>query len=295
MKKFVLNFTLIFIAATIIAQNSEMKNIQVSDFYIYSGVHNGGFEFSFEDFQKLAPQSELLMQDFSDFKNGYFYDFSSGNFLTVKLGLDFLNKERSGYRTNPQLQIGFTYQTNNSANYSKWRNESFRVDTLTSSSDNYTIYVDSTYSKNITANYRSDNFLLDMALIYNSDDDARWSFYGGIGLAAGVSINAQTEINFYSTESIVFSQAGTNQEYYFSNFDLMDNTFEKFSNDMNILAWAQLPLGINFKVAKNSKFWKDLNLFYEVTPMMKYMSVPETRGYVNVGVKHGIGLKVKVR
>lgn len=295
MKKFVLNITLIFFAATLIAQNSEMRNIQVSDFYIYSGVHNGGFEFSFEDFQKLAPQSELLKQDFSDFKNGYAYDFSNGNFLTVKLGLDFINKERNGYRSNPQLQIGFTYQTNNSADYSKWSNESVRVDTLTSSSAAYTVYVDSTYSTNITADYRSDNFLLDLALIYNSDDDARWSFYGGVGLAAGVSINAQTEINSYSTESIVFSQAGTNQEYYFANFDFLDNTYEKFNNDMNILAWAQLPLGINFKVAKSSRFWKDLNLFYEVTPMMKFWSVPETGGYINVGVKHGIGLKVNVR
>jgi hypothetical protein len=295
MKKIILLAVALYSVFFTLAQKPEMKKIQVGDFYIYSGVHNGGFGITFDDLKKLAPESDLLNSNLAGYNNGDSYDFSSGNFLSVKLGLNFLNKEHNGYKKNPQLQIGFTYQTHNSAEFRTWKNEAFRTDTLTSATSPNIVYIDSVFDSNISADYRSDNFLIDLALVYCTDSDNRWSFFGGFGIAAGVSINAYTSISEYNSKSIRFSLPGHPNEIYFSDFSPSDITTEKFENDMNILALAHLPLGISFKVAKSTKFWKDLNLFYEVTPMMKYLSIPEAGGFVNVGVKHGIGLKLNVR
>jgi len=295
MKNTILLITILSCVSITHAQKPELKRIQVGDFYIYSGAHSGGFDVTFDELLKLTSKSDLLNGDLSDYTISNSYSSSSGNFLSAKLGLNFLNKGRDGYKQNPQLQIGFTYQTNSLIDYGLWKKERVRVDTLSSTTTSNIMYIDSTFNSNINAHYKSDNFLIDVALLYTTDNEARWSLYGGFGVVAGISIKAHTEIFENHYESLQYSLTGNQNEYNLSRSTANGNSYEKQQNKMNYLGWAQLPLGISFRVAKNTRLWKNLNLFYEVTPMIKYLSVPEIGGFVSTGIKHGFGLKVNVR
>ncbi len=294
MKRVVFICFLIFTSVWLRAQDASLPRIAVGDFYIYSGSHTGSFDMDITDFSKLAPESEVLGMDLSYYKKNYLLQRGDGNYLSVKLGLNFVNKEGNEYRLNPQLQIGFTYMTNNTAQYGIHLKETQRVDTLASVSTSNVVYVDSIYSSNIQTDYWSDNLLLDIALMYRTDVESRWSFFGGFGIAGGVSLKSRTDIFHTETEALNFIIPGNENEFSMQNSAEPVHTIESFSNSLNVLAFVQLPLGVNFKVAKSTKFWKDLNMFYEITPLLKYWNIPEAGSYITVGIKHGIGFKLNI-
>jgi hypothetical protein len=294
MKKLISLFLSMNFIMLLSAQDESSKKVTVGDIYIYSGVHSGSFDFQQSDFNTLAPSSQILSSDLINYKEGYSGYSVSGNYLTMKLGLDFKNKESGGYKLNPQLQIGITYMTNNSGRASLYRNTTVRADTLSSSSTSNIVYVDSMYRSNVYSSYASDNLLLDLALIYRTDTEARWSFFGGFGFAGGVSINAKTDVFMHDDVSVSYKVPGSIYDSWNYSNNSSNYNSEVFRNEMNFLIYGQLPLGVNFKVAKSTRFWKDLNLFYEITPVLKYFGVPQVGGFISTGVKHGIGLKLHV-
>jgi len=294
MKKLISLFLSMNFVMLLSAQDESCKKITVGDVYIYSGAHGGSFDFQQSDFTALAPASQILSSDLINFKEGYSGYGVSGNYLTMKIGLDFKDKNNGGYKLNPQLQIGLTYMTNNSGRASLYRNSTVRTDTLISVNTSNVVYVDSMYRANIHSNYSSDNLLIDLALIYRTDTEARWSFFGGFGVAGGVSIKARTDVFRHDYVSARYVVPGTSDEYWSYPNNTSEHSSEFFRNEMNFLVYGQLPLGVNFKVAKSTRFWKDLNLFYEITPVLKYFGVPEIGGFVSAGVKHGIGLKLNI-
>lgn len=264
----------------------------VGDIYLFSGNHFNTFNMELTDFISIAPQSAILKEDFSKYKhNGIQNNSSLGYNLSMRLGLDFRKRDGSGYRRNPQLQIGLSYMTNNPGNYSMNYTEKTRMDTLTSPAFHDVLYVDSIYFSYVNAEYHSENVLLDLMLIYRTDSDLRWSFYTGIGVSGGISLNSRTEIYRFDDAYSEFNYMGSSFGYP----RRFDSASESFKNDMNVLALFQIPVGVSLRVARNTKLWKDLNLFYEVTPAVRYLFIPEAGSFIGTGIKHGFGLKFNIR
>jgi hypothetical protein len=83
------------------------KSIRVSEFHVQNGiVFNSGQHFGLSDYKTLAPNSDLLANDFSTFQGNDYFIFngpSSSSYQTIQLGLTFKSNP------NPLWRIGISH------------------------------------------------------------------------------------------------------------------------------------------------------------------------------------------
>lgn len=280
---------ILFFSSTTFAQKGEVdqtSSISLTDVFIQIGSFTErSNDVSLTDFRSLAPQSEILKDDFSDFSRLGGTTYTGSTALSISLGIQFNNKERSSRKANPLLRIGLTYLSGSSLTTNFFKSESFPIDTLVSASTGQVYYVDSLSSENYNMEYVSEQIRLDAALIYRTNPEARWSLYGGVGLAAGVSLSAHTEI--YFTNFILdddFRGGGNSRDGSFKS--------ERIDNDMNFGFLTYIPLGIDFRLGNNKEFWKRTHLFYEVSPGINFTTIPELNTIANASIRNGLGLRV---
>ena len=114
--------------------------------------------------------------------------------------------------------------------------------------------------------------------------------FGGVGITAGMSLNAYTYISYetdHSTESSGTSSSNTS-------YGNTDFETEKFRNKNNTGFSAFIPMGVDFRIGRNKEFWKRLHLYYEFSPSINVVNVPELRTFTTANIKHGLGLKVSL-
>lgn len=116
---------------------------------------------------------------------------------TVLVGLQFSNKEKTMYKSNPLLRLGFTYSSGTNLMGGSFKEDRIPFDTLTSSQTGQTAFIDSINTQGYNMNYRSEQLRFDGSIIFRTNPEARWSLFTGIGITAGISINARTDI-YYS-------------------------------------------------------------------------------------------------
>ena len=67
---------------------------------------------------------------------------------------------------------------------------------------------------------------------------------------------------------------------------------EYYKNKNNFGFSAYIPMGIDFRIGRKRKFWKQIHLFLELRPGINGTSIPELRTIVNSSMQYGFGLKV---
>ena len=208
------------------------------------------------------------------------------------LGLQFSDKQKSAYKANPLLRLGISYFSGTSITSAFYKEERFPYDTLTSSQTGQVIYIDSINSKSYSMNYSSEQLRLDASLIFRTNPEARWSLFAGIGVNAGLSINASTDIYFnrYESSDTRFINGNGSSPYGYSNTD--NSKSENFKNKSNFGLSTYIPMGVDFRIGKKKEFWKRTHLFYELRPGVNITSIPELRTITNSSIQHGIGLRV---
>ena len=273
-----------------VSDSSSVKKISVCEVNLYFGSFNNLNTFStLDDFMKLAPNSKLLKNDFSQYEQYQSFGYNSSSMLSVNMGIHFGNKQGTTYRPNPLLRVGFTYFNSSVLSTYLSNTQTVRADTLLSNQTGQAVYVDSTINRSYNMQYSSDQLRLDVSLNFRTDPAARWSFYSGIGLAAGVSLRATTSI-YYST----YASLQSNSNYYYPYVDSYNDSFtsEVLQNEMNFGFNAYVPLGLDFRMGKKRPFWKRTHLFYEVRPGVNFTSIPELSTMANVSVQHGLGIRI---
>ncbi|HKL40896.1 MAG TPA: hypothetical protein VJ894_09460 [Cryomorphaceae bacterium] len=264
----------------------EQKNSAITDVFIQLGSFTERTtDGSLADFRNLAPQSDFLKDDLSDFSQSGGTTYTGSTALSISLGIQFKDKQESGLKANPLLRLGLTYFSGSSLTTDLYKSESFPIDTLVSTSTGEVFIVDSVSSESYNMEYVSEQIRLDAALIWRTNPSARWSLYGGVGLAAGISLNARTEI-YYNT----FFEDHENRGFGYSR----DGSYssERVNNDMNFGLLAYIPLGVDFRLGNNKEFWKRTHLFYEVSPGINITSIPELKTVTNAALRNGLGLRV---
>ena len=280
-------------ARPLIAQvpdSTSVKKISVCEVNLYFGSFNNMNTFAtLDDFMTLAPNSKLLKNDFSQYEQYQSYGYNSSSMLSVNMGIHFGNKQGTKYRPNPLLRVGFTYFNSNVLSAYLSNTQTIRADTLISNQTGQEVYVDSTINRSYNMQYSSDQLRLDVSLNFRTDPTARWSFFSGIGLAAGVSLRATTSI-YYST----YASLQSTSNYYYPYADSYNDSFksEVIQNEMNYGFNAYVPLGVDFRMGKKRPFWKRTHLFYEVRPGVNFTSIPELSTITNISVQHGLGIRI---
>lgn len=287
-----------------LVQPQPVKKIDVCEVLISGGwMYQNSPYVSIADYAKLAPESKLLKADLSTYSQSESYAFNGSGMFTVLMGMRFGKKDKTGYKPNPILRAGFTYF--NSTNFSSglYQSSSKRTDTLLSYQNGTEHFVDSVSQRNYNMMYNSKQIRIDLSLIYRTDGKARWSFYSGIGLNAGVSLSANTQIDYSNyayteTDGKTYSSSGQQGfypfNYYYSPPPESDVTTytETFKNKNNSSFSAYIPLAVDFRIGKKRTFWKRTHLFLEFRPGINSSNIPELGRYSAAYWQTNFGLKI---
>jgi hypothetical protein len=271
-----------------------IKRISVYDYHVQAGISlERNNTATYSDFEKLAPNSVLLTNNLANYSSYNGVSLNGNNMFSAILGLQFSDKQKSLYKSNPILRVGISYFSSTTLSSNVFNEVRKPYDTLTSNQTGQTIYIDSLITKNYSMNYTSDQLRFDGSLIFRTDSEARWSLFGGIGFTAGFSINANTYI--HHNNSLRTETRNQNGNVFFAyNPGSMDvNRSERFKNKTNFVASAYIPMGVDFRIGKKREFWKRTHLFYELRPGVNITTIPELRTITTASLQQGLGVRVK--
>ncbi|MBX2971117.1 MAG: hypothetical protein KF803_17250 [Cyclobacteriaceae bacterium] len=274
-------------------QPTKIKKIRIHDVSIQAGSFSyPGTKAGLADFKTLFPETVLLNNNVADFSQSSSFNLISNSLFSALLGFQLSDKQNSQYKPNPVLRFGISYFSGSMLQGGLFKMESKPYDTLTSSQTGQAIYIDSVYSQNYSMDYTSKQFRLDASLIFKTNPQARWSLYAGIGLTAGVSINAHTEV-YYSKYGYTQSRYpnGRTSYVHFYQSSYTSKT-ETFRNKTNFAASTYLPMGIDFRIAKKGELWKRVHLYYELRPSVNMTSIAELRMITDTNLQHALGLRI---
>jgi len=219
---------------------------------------------SLQEYQALFPNSELLKGDFNAYGYPTFY-FNASSMVNLLWGIRL--KQNAGYEQ--RLRVGVTF-SGLTPTYGSFYNEtSFAYDTLTSSRTGEVTYVDSIYSENLYITTSQKQVGLDVSYLFKSNQNGRWSFYGGAGLEVGAIINV--EANISSNNYTFYSN---NQGNYYNNDLIYGNNPNSKTEvqrlDGGFYAMLYLPVGIDLRLSMKNAFWRKMHLYSEFRPSIQY-------------------------
>lgn len=298
MKKIIKTIAFVFLSINVIAQ--EANESRISDVWISSGVSLGwpvNFG-SFEQFNSLAPNSELLKKPITN-PNTYGY---SGNLppetmFNASLGIKLFNKAKSAYSDNRILRLGFSFNNFNDL-YQSGGQSTFTktLDTLYNSQLMPAATIDSIRNTNTYASYKTSQVRFDASLIFNTDRSERWSLFAGFGANFGISVASVTEIIFDESARKVINEIALNQnqnanDFFFSQSKTIT---ERYNNKTNLGGSLYIPLGLNLRCGLSKGLLSHLNIYAELRPTLSWFSIPET-GYIAFTGANGLfGLRYAI-
>jgi hypothetical protein len=273
-------------------QPKTIKRVIIHDFYIQTGMFldinaNG----TLYDFKALAPQSVLLNNNLTDYSQSGGFGWTGNSMFSAMLGLQFRDKQKTNYSSNPLLRLGISYFSGTNLTSNLYKDTRKTYDTLTSNQTGQKIYLDSVTSQNYGMNYSSQQLRFDGSIIFRTNPEARWSLYAGIGITAGLSINSKTEI-YYSKYTRAENPYSNNNYTSYSSSGSSTYKSENYRQKNNFGASTFIPMGVDFRIGKKREFWKRTHLFYELRPGINITSIPELRTITNASLQHGLGLRV---
>lgn len=278
------------------AQNEKFSKIVVSDVFVSTGYIASDYEFELEDFRLLSPGSGFIKNDFSAYEKGKGGYSDDNGIFTMQLGLSIRDRDGKSIRHNPTLKIGFSWLVGNQNGPAFNFTSKTRIDTLRSSNGMHQIFLDSTYSSSIYMAYKYQNLLADASLVYSTDSKRRFSFFGGIGLAAGISIKAKTVSNKIEYSRYFYSKTDDYLGSYYDNYFFNQPSDDYLTkNKNNFLAQISFPIGFQFRLSKKLEVLKDIHLTYSFTPGVSYIKIPEIGSYLSGSSIWSFGLKFNVK
>jgi len=239
------------------------------------------------DFQKLAPESELLKKNISGFDYAH-STVVNGNGPALAGNVIYeINQNNDEKRFRQELHFGFVYNSITISSLSAYKENRFRVDTLRSSQTGNQFFVDSISIESYGADYDQDQLMLSSTYIISGKGENRLKFYTGIGIAAGISVSASTNV-YYSKNSYIDSEfegrtSNGNDDFLFRS--------ERFTNANSFLARVYLPIGLDFKLSKRSENWNKCHILLETQPNLTYSTIPELKSTINTGNLSSLGFR----
>jgi hypothetical protein len=245
------------------------------------------------EFQLLAPGSEILARDITQFSSDPGM-LSFGNALSAQVGFSIRNKEKSGYHPGRTLRLGIHYFSQQRYSYFSSRSVTTPWDTLTSAQTGEQILIDSVHTQSYSFDYWVDHLRLDASMIFRTVRESRWSWFGGIGMTFGPSLQSESSVQSISTRTV---RTGNIQANHFYDPDGDDVTIENenFTLKTVIGGSVYIPAGVDFRVGKKREFWKPVHIFYEIRPQVIFTSIPELDPSFRAGIQQGFGIRVKWR
>tara|TARA_R110002049_G_scaffold6899_15_gene42025 strand:+ start:1320 stop:2204 length:885 start_codon:yes stop_codon:yes gene_type:complete len=264
---------LLLISGSVCSQEERNSGV------LFNGISYGvgpysvssGFS-SLATFKSLAPKSEFLNVDLTDFDNSNsFYDSQTNTMIGGAAHFKVIGKEKPNRLFSQSFRIGISF-TDQSTFYNSYsRSETFTVDTLTSNTTGIQYPIDSTATERLSMDYYQTQLYIDAAYLFQTGEINRFSLYGGLGAMVGFTIDAYTSVRL--SEDFTYSANSPRQ---FSDPDIaFDFKEENYKNKGGIAFITYIPVGLDFRIGNKGTFWKNSHLGAEVRPSIYINQIPE--------------------
>ncbi len=265
------------------------NKFRLTSFYLFTGISTQQNRIAtLEEFQSLAPNSQILKGDYTDFTEMTGKSRSGNSLFSVAVGLKLTPNNKP---VNTSLRLGFNYFSGITVFGGVYKEYRSAYDTLTSSQTGQTYYMDSISSKSVSMQYLSEQLHFDGSLIFSTNSEERWSLFTGIGFTAGLSINANTNIYYYQYDRVESYNSGNG--YYGADSGSSIDYKLDFMKNKNVKGYSvYVPFGVDFRIGKKREFWKRTHLYYEFRPCLSVTMVPELTTFSTTKFQQGLGLRV---
>ncbi len=204
--------------------------------------------------------------------------------FAISIGLlPFRKEDRGG----PELRVGFMNAGWNERQATLRRTLRTPYDTLVSAATGEQFLVDSVHGSTYHISTKAERIGLDASLVWSTK--ARWSVYGGIGIMGGPCINARTSMRLEHYEGVI---AAGGHNVYFPQGGKRESVNETIKGDTGWWVSAYVPLGIDFTLAREHPFWKQMHLYYEMRAQLVIQGSPELDNTVGTGMLANFGIRM---
>lgn len=264
---------------------ANICGIEVMAGVIYSKTYPG----TLQDFRALNTGSAMLKID--DLDN--FYEFHRPVFnyipaVSVMAGIRLPGDKRGNNNEGALLRLGLGYSYGNRFSFETRFTEKFTHDTLFNTQSVPIGHRDSVIWTIYDMSYLSDRIQLDISFVNDILDIRRLSITGGIGLSAGISVFAQTEIERFNRrceETTIYPGQHSSGD-----FNTKYDT-GRGSASGNVSATLYIPFGINYRPYSHKEPYTKWYIFYEARPGISFTNIHNTVNFTSAGFFHGLGCR----
>ena len=208
------------------------------------------------------------------------------NSINLGAWLDINRKDGAAAWGSPSLRLGLSYTTRQDYLLFGTESNRYKVDSITSTfqGQTNTVYIDSVHNKQLFQSFGSNRLSLNIDLLWRTNELGRFTFYGGFGIGAGMSLNSVLMYNLseYSYRS--------NENSYFNNSNTISQGEKKgpavFDFRMNMILGTELRLG-------KKGFLEKTSLFYEWRPTVVMNQTSGLGAQWIMGQSHTLGLRFR--
>jgi hypothetical protein len=274
---------LIFLITPIFSQGNKIKLTEVSISY---GIQSDFYDsLNFQDFKSIAPNSTILMKDFSTFE-------IISNHSISKLDNPFITREQRlliGFKLskfkNGLFRIGLNnLKTTNQFSTSAFQSSIIGHDTVYTSQGT-PVYIDIYRSKSLYATSNSKKILLDLSYTYSLPEEHQMVMYSGFGLNVGMSYQSKISTSYFEHVGVAGSSSAPSTTV---------NNHEDLKLKPYFSSTIYVPIGLNIKLGKKSDFMKHIHIFGEIRPAISFLNFPSTRTIFLVSGNANLGIKLKL-
>jgi hypothetical protein len=264
--------------------------IKVSDVYADAGSYRSNFGLTDKSsYLKLAPGSKLLAGDFNGYKK-FVSSENNGMIQSMLIGIKLRDKQKTGYRKNKLIRVGFSYYTSLDTYLNYINKETIRYDTLTSNLTGQQFFIDSISEDGVNLMHSSEQLRLQASIIYSTESSARWCFYGGIGFSAGSTMNNRTVIYSYNNSYINFDYQNQDERPLYK----LDEQ-EDYTTSNNFVWSVFTTAGLDFRIGKKRKFWQPIHLYLELHPTVEVVYNSYGKNPANTQITSCFGVRYQIQ
>lgn len=270
--------------------DESTRVIQIYDWSLNAGISSDyGVEGTTDDFVLLAPQAGLADIVYpTDYTPAYW---RAGVYMNpafnASVGVQFYSKKKQAYSKIISARIGLSYNRMTPFAGRIYYDSETTIDTLVSIGTGQTYYLDSIFTESYRMSYNTNAMKVDFSFLLRFNSEGRWSFYTGAGFSGGLSFLATTKIYQFSHVEAEFND-GDDSSSITTVLEFNDDTYK---NKIGFNASFYLPVGLDFRLGKESDFWKRAHLFCEMRIGMSFISIPELRTIRWTNVQQGLGFR----
>lgn len=239
-------------------------------------------QLSENDWNQLTPGYESYKFIDTSFKQSTgFVSYGTGvSSLYFAFALKKANESEATFMM-PMLRISLNRSSGYRSDISYSQNKSYVYDSVMHFSTGEVLYLDSIVTTTYRKSYYSSATNLMTNLLFHANRSKRWSFYLGVGLGFGLGKNAQTIVGM--DQNYTKEYVGENQES--SSNEPISIMHRDFNNKNYFVYHFNVPIGVDFRIKNNDKFYGRSVLSLEAQFGANWMRIPEVTNTQNTSFR----------